>query len=68
MFIVVTLSLFPFSSLPSTPLSLSSRVHISESTLQSLNGAYDVEPGNGIERDDYLKKNHVTTYLIIEKV
>ena len=49
-------------------LSPSSRVHISQSTLDSLNGAYEVEPGNGVDRDDYLKKNNVKTYLIIEKV
>ena len=52
----------------SLSLSLSSRVHISQSTLDSLNGAYEVEPGNGVDRDDYLKKNSVKTYLIIEKV
>ncbi|CAG9767609.1 unnamed protein product [Ceutorhynchus assimilis] len=40
------------------------RVHISEATYVCLNGAYDVEPGNGQERDSYLRENNVTTYLI----
>ncbi|XP_045472864.1 adenylyl cyclase 78C-like isoform X1 [Harmonia axyridis] len=40
------------------------RVHISETTLKWLNGAYEVEPGNGAERDSYLKNRNVTTYLI----
>ncbi|CAH1986816.1 unnamed protein product [Acanthoscelides obtectus] len=40
------------------------QVHISESTYQSLNGAYEVEPGNGQERDAYLKEHRVVTYLI----
>ncbi|CAH1183630.1 unnamed protein product [Phaedon cochleariae] len=40
------------------------QVHISEATYQCLNGAYDVEPGNGQERDAYLREHDVTTYLI----
>ncbi|KAL1490421.1 hypothetical protein ABEB36_013120 [Hypothenemus hampei] len=40
------------------------QVHISEATYQCLNGTYEVEPGNGQERDSYLKDNNVTTYLI----
>ncbi|XP_044750302.1 adenylyl cyclase 78C [Coccinella septempunctata] len=40
------------------------RVHISEATLRCLNGAYEVEPGHGAERDSYLKEHNVTTYLI----
>ncbi|XP_044268161.1 adenylyl cyclase 78C-like [Tribolium madens] len=40
------------------------RVHISESTYQCLNGAYEVEPGNGQDRDSYLREHDVTTYLI----
>ncbi|XP_066141819.1 adenylate cyclase type 8 [Euwallacea fornicatus] len=40
------------------------QVHISEATYQRLNGAYEVEPGNGLERDSYLRDNNVTTYLI----
>ncbi|GJQ67397.1 hypothetical protein Trydic_g8273 [Trypoxylus dichotomus] len=40
------------------------RVHISEATYQCLNGAYEVEIGNGHERDTYLKDHGVKTYLI----
>ncbi|KAL3280965.1 hypothetical protein HHI36_004190 [Cryptolaemus montrouzieri] len=40
------------------------RVHISEATLKCLNGAYEIEPGNGQERDVYLKERNVITYLI----
>ncbi len=42
------------------------RVHISESTLTSLDGAYEVEPGEGSDRDPYLEGT--TTYLIVQKV
>lgn len=31
------------------------RVHISKDTLKCLDGAYEVEPGNGDTRDNYLK-------------
>ena len=55
-------------SLPPSSLLSCSRVHISESTLRSLNGAYEVEPGKGNERDEYLQRNNVKTYLIKEKV
>ncbi|EDV96903.1 GH16533, partial [Drosophila grimshawi] len=40
------------------------RVHISEATLNCLNDAYEVEPGNGGSRDNHLNKLNVTTYLI----
>ncbi|KAG7205808.1 hypothetical protein KM043_007753 [Ampulex compressa] len=40
------------------------RVHISEDTLNCLNDVYEVEPGNGTERDNYLKDRNVVTYLI----
>ncbi|XP_019850469.1 PREDICTED: adenylate cyclase type 2-like [Amphimedon queenslandica] len=43
------------------------RVHISQATFDYLDGEFDVEPGNGGERDSYLKENNVTTYLITEK-
>lgn len=43
---------------------LSRRVHISEATYQCLNGAYEVEVGNGHERDSYLKDHGVKTFLI----
>ena len=39
---------------------------MSEATKESLKGAYETEPGNGRERDSYLKDT--TTYLIVEKV
>ncbi|XP_034943359.1 adenylyl cyclase 78C isoform X2 [Chelonus insularis] len=40
------------------------RVHISEETLKCLNDVYEVEPGNGVDRDNYLKDRNVVTYLI----
>ncbi|CRK99503.1 CLUMA_CG012822, isoform A [Clunio marinus] len=40
------------------------RVHISEATLKCLNGAYDVEPGDGESRDNHLKMMNIKTYLI----
>ncbi|KAI2652698.1 Adenylate cyclase type 2 [Labeo rohita] len=41
------------------------RVHISSVTLEHLNGAYQVEPGNGQSRDSYLKEHGIITYLVI---
>ncbi|KAL5006591.1 hypothetical protein ScPMuIL_015397 [Solemya velum] len=41
------------------------RVHITEETMQYLNGDYDVEPGNGGERNSYLKENNIRTYLVV---
>ena len=35
------------------------RVHISKATLDCLNGAYEVEPGNGDTRSTYLKVNNI---------
>lgn len=40
------------------------RVHISADTLKCLNDIYEVEPGYGSERDNYLKDRNVVTYLI----
>jgi len=40
------------------------RVHISADTLKCLNDVYEVEPGYGCERDNYLKDRNVETYLI----
>lgn len=40
------------------------KVHISQATYDCLKGAYDIDPGNGHERDNYLKVQEVTTYLI----
>ncbi|XP_030061266.1 adenylate cyclase type 2 [Microcaecilia unicolor] len=41
------------------------RVHITSVTLESLNGAYKVEEGDGPVRDPYLKEHNVITYLVI---
>ncbi|XP_069111394.1 adenylate cyclase type 5-like [Argopecten irradians] len=39
-------------------------VHITEETLGFLNDCYTVEPGNGGDRNAYLRDNNITTYLI----
>lgn len=39
-------------------------MHISADTLKCLNDVYEVEPGYGSERDNYLKDRDVVTYLI----
>lgn len=41
------------------------RIHITKATLNYLNGDYDVEAGVGGERNTYLKKNNIDTYLIV---
>ncbi|KAK2840116.1 hypothetical protein Q5P01_013856, partial [Channa striata] len=41
------------------------RIHITKATLNYLNGDYDVEPGAGGERNAYLNKNSIETYLIV---
>ncbi|CAL9689752.1 unnamed protein product [Knipowitschia caucasica] len=41
------------------------RIHITKATLNYLNGDYDVEPGSGGERNVYLKKHNIDTYLIL---
>ena len=41
------------------------RVHITQATLDSLSDEYKVEPGNGAERNAYLRDHNVTTYLIV---
>ena len=43
-------------------------MHISEATLECVKHDYEVEPGNGHERDAYLKAKNIKTYLIVEKV
>ncbi|KAH9634450.1 hypothetical protein HF086_008284 [Spodoptera exigua] len=43
---------------------LPGRVHISSSTLECLNGAFEVEPGDGGSRDPYLREHNPVTYLI----
>ena len=42
-----------------------SRVHITKETLENLGGMYVVEPGNGGERNAYLKEHAIETFLIV---
>ena len=42
-------------------------MHISDSTLSYLEGAYEVEPGGGEERSSTLKDHNVKTYFIKQK-
>ncbi|XP_078143358.1 adenylate cyclase type 3 [Centroberyx gerrardi] len=41
------------------------RVHISQSTMECLHGEFDVEPGNGGDRCDYLKERGIETFLVV---
>lgn len=41
------------------------RVHISQSTLECLHGEFQVEPGHGGERCDYLRERDIQTYLVV---
>jgi adenylate cyclase 1 len=41
------------------------RVHITQATLDYLGGEYEVEPGNGSTRNQYLRDHCVTTYFIV---
>ena len=41
------------------------RVHITRATLDELGNKFDVEEGNGGERDEVLAKHNVETFLII---
>ncbi|CAH0691551.1 unnamed protein product, partial [Chilo suppressalis] len=43
---------------------LPGRVHISSATLGYLEGAFEVEPGDGGSRNPYLREHNLTTYLI----
>ncbi|CAG9782710.1 unnamed protein product [Diatraea saccharalis] len=43
---------------------LPGRVHISSATLACLNGAFEVEPGEGGARSAYLREHNLHTYLI----
>ncbi|XP_078495903.1 adenylate cyclase type 8-like [Ciona intestinalis] len=43
------------------------RVHISEATYKCLGNDYEVEPGAGGSRSQYLKEHNVKTYLIIDQ-
>ncbi|XP_031419227.1 adenylate cyclase type 1 [Clupea harengus] len=44
---------------------LPGKVHITKSTLDSLNGDYEVEPGNGKERNAFLQKHDIETFFIV---
>lgn len=39
---------------------------MTEDTVRWLNGDYEVEPGNGGDRNAYLRDNNVKTFLIKE--
>ena len=41
---------------------------MSESTLKQFGDTFEVEPGDGASRDNYLKEHNIVTYFIIEKV
>nr|XP_057909122.1 adenylate cyclase type 3 isoform X1 [Doryrhamphus excisus] len=41
------------------------RVHISQNTMECLHGEFEVEPGNGGERCDYLRERGIETYLVV---
>lgn len=41
------------------------RIHVTKETLQYLSGDYKVEPGNGGERNQYLKMMNIETFLIV---
>ncbi|XP_073330307.1 adenylate cyclase type 5 [Pagrus major] len=41
------------------------RIHITKATLNYLNGDYDVEAGAGGDRNAFLKKHNIETYLIV---
>ncbi|XP_018079458.1 adenylate cyclase type 8 isoform X2 [Xenopus laevis] len=40
------------------------RIHISKATLDCLNGDYNVEEGHGKERNEFLRKHNIESYLI----
>lgn len=44
-----------------------SRVHITKETLVYLGDSYEVEPGEGGERNSYLKTHNIETFLIVPK-
>ena len=43
------------------------RIHISKAALDNLKGSFEVEPGNGGERDLFLAENNIETFLILGK-
>jgi len=40
------------------------RVHVTQSVVEWLGHDYDVEPGHGANRSEYLYKHNITTYLV----
>ena len=40
------------------------RVHISEVTAKALGDQFQLEPGDGGDRDDYIRKHNIQTYLV----
>uniref|UniRef100_A0A3P9LPS3 adenylate cyclase n=1 Tax=Oryzias latipes TaxID=8090 RepID=A0A3P9LPS3_ORYLA len=44
---------------------LPGKVHITKTTLECLNGDYEVEPGFGHERHSFLQKHHIETFFIV---
>ncbi|KAG7473021.1 adenylate cyclase type 8 isoform X2 [Solea senegalensis] len=40
------------------------RIHISKAALDCLNGSYEVEEGHGKDRNDFLRRHNIETYLI----
>ncbi|KAI5104697.1 adenylate cyclase type 1 [Silurus meridionalis] len=44
---------------------LPGKVHITRATLECLNGDYEVEPGNGRERNAFLQKHDIETFFIV---
>lgn len=47
---------------------LHSRVHISESTYNCVKLDYEVEPGEGHTRNDFIKEKGIKTYLIVRRI
>ncbi len=43
------------------------KVHISEATLNELEGAYQVKPGNGSARNTILKEKNIPTYIVVSQ-
>ncbi|XP_066579116.1 adenylate cyclase type 1 [Amia ocellicauda] len=44
---------------------LPGKVHITKTTLECLNGDYEVEPGYGHERNTFLQKHNIETFFIV---
>lgn len=40
------------------------RIHISKAALDCLNGDYEVEEGHGKDRNDFLRRHNIETFLI----